>query len=229
MQRKGLWYILTGLIIVLVGTIIIFYEAGSINFSPADNFCYDSDGELNYYVFGVVNSTFGAHPDYCTQNKYLTEFFCDNSSVSVTNFTCPNGCSNGACINQSICLNFTYSNWSQCMKEGFQVRNITHFFPVGCIGGQPILNQSCKYLETVNITLNKNQIKTVMVNDFLYNLSIASISTGIVYLKLNSYTTGALSTKKSYNLSDGSGVYVLSISYNKLNKSASQTNFLLTR
>jgi hypothetical protein len=76
--------------------------------------CKDSDGGLNYYVKG---DTFGrrfststspdTESDSCLSASILTEYTCGGGGfpldVRVSNqYVCPNGCSNGACLNETV-------------------------------------------------------------------------------------------------------------------------------
>lgn len=48
--------------------------------------------------------------------------------------------------NETICTNFTYSNWSECYSSGTQDRNITSYYPDGCTGGtHENLIRDCNY------------------------------------------------------------------------------------
>ncbi len=71
--------------------------------APSNQTCIDSDGGLNYYVKG--NLTTSVVPgtnfeDYCLHNN-LIERHCLSSDPNnfTVNYSCPNGCSNGACVN----------------------------------------------------------------------------------------------------------------------------------
>jgi hypothetical protein len=65
--------------------------------------CNDSDGGINYDVKGTLNYTdqYGrrfVYTDSCYVGGELFEYYCENlSSVKTVTYTCPNGCSNGAC------------------------------------------------------------------------------------------------------------------------------------
>ena len=67
---------------------------------PATVNCTDSDGGLNFNVKGVTSKGTLSYTDYCGIGSNLFENYCANNSI-VTNYlyVCPNGCSNGACIN----------------------------------------------------------------------------------------------------------------------------------
>ncbi|MBI5148427.1 S-layer homology domain-containing protein [Candidatus Pacearchaeota archaeon] len=70
--------------------------------------CTDSDGGLNYFVKGEVINVDKKYIDSCfSDSKYpngLTEYYCSDAPnyqpLSIL-FNCPNGCQDGACINQT--------------------------------------------------------------------------------------------------------------------------------
>jgi hypothetical protein len=66
--------------------------------------CTDSDGGKNYYQAGGVTITIPYGPssyasDFCA-GGVLTESYCSNSELQTITYECPNGCSNGACIQE---------------------------------------------------------------------------------------------------------------------------------
>jgi hypothetical protein len=75
---------------------------------PAVNvICTDSDGGLQYYIKGSIllkeNGIPGASgSDYCTGvGNDMIEYICQGSTYTTVKYSCPNGCSNGACIEQA--------------------------------------------------------------------------------------------------------------------------------
>lgn len=71
-------------------------------------FCMDSDGGINYYLRGNLTGFIGGSivnlTDDCStdDNVTLYEVYCNGSEVSdAPRYTCPNGCSNGACLPQN--------------------------------------------------------------------------------------------------------------------------------
>jgi hypothetical protein len=76
----------------------------------------------------------------------------DNECKSPINGTCTSSsncqlglaCSNNICIitTTQICQSFTYTNWNAC-NNATQKRTVTGSNPAGCVGGTPILTQSC--------------------------------------------------------------------------------------
>jgi len=62
------------------------------------NNCTDSDGGLNYYVRGIATGT-ETLEDFCVNSTKLSEAICNNDQrEAFAQYNCPNGCSNGACI-----------------------------------------------------------------------------------------------------------------------------------
>jgi len=62
--------------------------------------CTDSDGGKNYYVKGKAYTSNQSQYDLCKEGPgyNLLEGICDNGVPKGSGFMCPNGCSNGACI-----------------------------------------------------------------------------------------------------------------------------------
>jgi hypothetical protein len=65
--------------------------------------CTDSDGGKDYYEKGRVISRAGDESawDSC-EGSVLTELTCDEQGGKDYEYTCPNGCDDGACVNQGI-------------------------------------------------------------------------------------------------------------------------------
>jgi hypothetical protein len=76
--------------------------------------CIDSDGGLNYYIYGIVSlkdsltQQASSMIDYCGDSNYLMEAYCPPTGIGVVKnekHFCPNGCKEGACLliqNQTI-------------------------------------------------------------------------------------------------------------------------------
>ncbi|MCL5011105.1 MAG: hypothetical protein M1127_02755 [Patescibacteria group bacterium] len=79
--------------------------------TPAANFCADSDANEDnpYFVKGAVRSystnsrTFSGNADSCS-GAVLREYSCSSTSSSFVSFTCPNGCYDGACLQNCAAL-----------------------------------------------------------------------------------------------------------------------------
>ncbi len=82
----------------------------SCTISTPTNTCTDSDGGLNYWVKGKVNTSFyypnqtwgmAIIDDVCINSTFLQEQACNavDGLHQPNTYLCPNGCSNGACVN----------------------------------------------------------------------------------------------------------------------------------
>jgi hypothetical protein len=67
------------------------------------NQCSDSDGGLDYYTKGTITLNNGTINDTCTNVRGLKEWQCLSNKPIPVDYTCPNGCFNGACLNSMIC------------------------------------------------------------------------------------------------------------------------------
>jgi eight-cysteine-cluster-containing protein len=64
--------------------------------------CTDTDGGLIYYKKGTVLYSGGSYSDLCSSSTTLAEYSCSVSGTPSTSYyTCPYGCSSGACIQQT--------------------------------------------------------------------------------------------------------------------------------
>ncbi len=51
------------------------------------------------------------------------------------------------CTYTPTCISFGYSIWSVCSSNGTQTRSVVSTLPSSCIGGNPVLTQSCSYIK----------------------------------------------------------------------------------
>jgi len=77
--------------------------------NSGSNGCVDSDGGKDYYVKGSISQAStggGGAPstteDFCMQGTVVEHYCGVSGEVYTENYTCPNGCSGGACINNSL-------------------------------------------------------------------------------------------------------------------------------
>ena len=69
--------------------------------------CTDSDGGENYYKKGTTTYGPDSFTDYCgsgSQGDYVAEGWCPADGKGITSnviFDCPNGCKDGACVNEN--------------------------------------------------------------------------------------------------------------------------------
>lgn len=114
---------------------------------------YNSFIDMNNIVlklgFDSVN-TFSAPENYWgTQDKNVIEsmIYDKNDDISVENYidylpilTEPHPNT----PTSTICTSWTYSDWSDCINEE-QTRTTVLSLPAGCVGGNPVLTQTCEY------------------------------------------------------------------------------------
>lgn len=89
------------------------------------NQCTDSDGGRNYYVKGTIEgpklTTREKPVDYCVDysqgGNTLVEYQCLSGGLSSESYVCPHGCSNGACLNDTVHVcgdGVRYQMYEQC-------------------------------------------------------------------------------------------------------------------
>lgn len=65
--------------------------------------CTDSDGGVNYSQYGEASGGPGKlEQDYCVDANKLREVSCSGNSLELGYYTCPSGCSNGACVAATV-------------------------------------------------------------------------------------------------------------------------------
>lgn len=98
--------------------------------------CTDSDG-VNYNVRGNVtgygdDGSYGTWSDGCIYTDTLVEQVClSNNRVNATFYQCPNGCSNGACLEETgtsnSCANYeSYSIYGPSSRNGYYDNGWAH-------------------------------------------------------------------------------------------------------
>ena len=72
------------------------------NYTIASSFngCVDEDQGKNYFTIGDIRDTNGSAQDHCDGNM-LTEYYCNGNTKTSETRTCANGCSTGACAEES--------------------------------------------------------------------------------------------------------------------------------
>ena len=50
------------------------------------------------------------------------------------------------------CINFTYSNWSECLQSEARTRQVNLSSPEGCLGGNPVLIETCNYTSPESVS-----------------------------------------------------------------------------
>ena len=113
MEAKEVW-VGTGLGILVLAILLVVFGGiigtgnvvrleGNITNQTS---CVDSDGGLNYYVYGYTNVSllmnYSINYDVCSVNTtILFERYCSGSTSSFVAYVCPYGCANGVCANQN--------------------------------------------------------------------------------------------------------------------------------
>lgn len=106
----------------------------------------------------VLNQSCNSTPS-CTESNWtstLTPTGCPSNGQQVKKWTKIGQCQNGvfhsseesvSCNYQApTCTTFTYSDWGTCNASGVQSRSTVSSSPSACVGGNPVLSQSCKYV-----------------------------------------------------------------------------------
>jgi hypothetical protein len=119
MKRGSKILVFVFLSFILISASIAFVSAGFfsnifskqtgevVNPTPRNFSCIDSDGGKNYYAKGTITvNGQNVFEDYCfndvfTTNTELEEGVCYDSGWGKLYYQCPNGCSNGACVNST--------------------------------------------------------------------------------------------------------------------------------
>lgn len=111
----------------------------------------------------------------CLESNWQSmDFACSSSNILIRNWTKIGNCNqtiginkpsfeNMACtyIPESItCTNFSYSNWNECLPNGIQNRSLLSSSPQNCLGGNPVLTQTCNY-----IALIENSTTETIINE----------------------------------------------------------------
>jgi len=83
--------------------------------------CTETDGgRYDYYTKGTITTQQGSSADFCVSPTMLVENYCDYSYYPPyqgrsDSYTCPNGCQDGACLEQAQCTNeCSYEGQTQC-------------------------------------------------------------------------------------------------------------------
>lgn len=118
----------------------------------------------------ILNQSCNSTP-LCTENNWtsvLTPTNCPSNGQQVKKWTKISQCQNGtshsseesvSCNYQDpTCTAFTYSEWGTCNAGGVQSRSTLSSSPSVCVGGNPVLIQSCNYnsSEVSNIETKNN-------------------------------------------------------------------------
>ena len=93
--------------------------------------CTDSDNGKNHEIKGTVSyndkssGISGSVEDSCSGSQ-LKEYYCSGDSLLTENYVCPNGCSNGACLNATICkmsVGISQTDLVNCIYNGISCQS----------------------------------------------------------------------------------------------------------
>ncbi len=131
------YLMLTMLVVVAVGVVYLFFAQPYSTGRAVSNICTDSDGGLNYYVYGVVNAKGIVYRDSCAGNSVYEKYCYLNYARSRT-YTCPSGCTGGACV--SAVVNQTHTECLSGYCATVSGQGVSQCLPVGSYCGT---NQTC--------------------------------------------------------------------------------------
>src|SRR3989338_1570659 len=78
----------------------------------------------------------------------------------------------------SACTSWVYSEWSSCSNSGQQTRSIISSSPSSCVGGSPVLMQSCTYVAPTCTSWTYSDWSTCQSNDTKTRTIISSSPNG---------------------------------------------------
>ncbi len=91
--------------------------------------CDDSDGGKDYNVKGRVTASSPTSStdvtDLCSDSTKVVEYFCTNLQQSGETYTCPNGCSNGACVSSSATTTTTANQTTNTATTSNQTTSVS--------------------------------------------------------------------------------------------------------
>jgi hypothetical protein len=128
--------------------------------------CFDTDGGLNYNVWGQTITNLGNNPDYCMSAQYLEEAYCvvnltSNTSdymrhncYNRTNMTNNSMCYNGICVPTSC---FDSDGGQNLMQYGYITVNAPsgpYTYYDSCMGSIAVMERYCYYGQGGSAGLN---------------------------------------------------------------------------
>ena len=81
--------------VVLFMLVLVCGVSGCLPPNPQE--CYDSDGGINYEMWGTARDSMSSSTDYCINDIELMENYCSYDKLAGTIYSCPTGCVDGAC------------------------------------------------------------------------------------------------------------------------------------
>ena len=142
-------------------------------FDKATLKCIDSDDGKNYFVKGTVKGydkptgLYVTVSDTCEGSSGLNEYICKGIYGMETEYTCPNGCQDGACLSRGVCGDGKVNQPNEdCDTNDFAGKTCTSY---GYIGGtlkctSPCLVDTSGCIKS-NCSSHKISISEVLNND----------------------------------------------------------------
>ncbi|MCK5122532.1 MAG: hypothetical protein KAQ87_00020 [Candidatus Pacebacteria bacterium] len=145
--------------------ITISFTSGSYSDSDVIFDGIGSDGAGTDILNSVTNTAVTITAPTCASFTYSGWSVCqpDSTQSRTVASSSPSGCVGGSpvltqsCVydgggggggggsESTICASFTYNDWSVCQPDSTQSRTVASSSPSGCVGGNPVLTQSCVY------------------------------------------------------------------------------------
>ena len=131
-------------------------------------------GAVKIWVDDVMTHNYADLPLAATDDAFEYSYFLNNFSayyptshlaMALDDLEVWDGLPSDTTTPPPTCTNFTYSAFGTCQSDGIQSRTITSSTPTGCVGGSPVLTQSCTSVTTYNLTnflqLTADWLKTI--------------------------------------------------------------------
>jgi len=104
---KNQTYTIALLLILLIVLVVTYLNIQTLTEDTASGaftsrLCYDSDA-LDYFTRGYVLYRGTSYYDSCSTANIVKEGYCNRNMYATTLYTCPYGCSNGACLTKPSC------------------------------------------------------------------------------------------------------------------------------
>jgi len=228
--------------------------------------CKDSDNRLDYYNKGTVegynNIDFREQviSDTCLDSAFLREYYCEttngisNGNIGIGDYNCPNGCVDGACVEEEKTCTDSDGGWNYYVKG--EVKNnensvtdlCNKYSGVleeyacddangnilmrdvecdnGCVDGACVLpNITNSYCENGECFLYEGNKVYPYVSSKNRTIEIVYISATKVKLKVDGENTNYLSALQTQNLENGVKISIIDIFFDSKDSGISGVNF----
>lgn len=211
-----------------VNVTLLLKVNGSINQTKIINLPFSGNSEQTFTV-ALSSGTYNLEIESLSNDaKCLSS----NNQIKTSSITLVNNT-----VPSTICTSFNYNPWSACIG-GTQTRTVNSSFPSGCVGGSPILTQSCSVTDVTppilnlrNITVNSTNSSGAIVYYFNMNASdnidgfvplVCSPQNGSLFA-IGNHTVNCNATDSSANVAHGNFI-VSVLNFTSNNNQTNQTN-----